>query len=351
MANIRDVAKHAGVAIATVSATLNESASVSDETRKRVWAAVDAVGYSPNAIARSLRLGKSRLIGIAIADISNPFCSSMVRTMENAAIAAGYSIIVCNTDDDVKREDAVLNQLRAQHVAGIILTPVGQASDYLKLPEARNLPPIVTVDNKIPGLGHDFAGVDNRACARMLTQYLLRLGHRRIAMITGTPGVWTAEERLAAFLETMRAAGAPVDPSMCVAGDYHGDRAYDAAKLLMTRADRPTAIIGANNMTALGALQAILDLGFRCPDDVSLVGIDDVPWSGLVRPRVVTAAQPIADIAKSAIACLLERMSGAADSDVPPRDIVFQPQFLSGDSCASLGPVRQKQTSRVPQPG
>ena len=123
MANIRDVAKHAGVAIATVSATLNESASVSEETRKRVWAAVEAVGYTPNAIARSLRLGKSRLIGIAMSDISNPFCASMVRTMESVAIAAGYSIIVCNTDDDVKRERAVLAQLRAQHVAGIILTP------------------------------------------------------------------------------------------------------------------------------------------------------------------------------------------------------------------------------------
>ena len=133
MANIRDVAKHAGVAIATVSAALNESASVSEETRKRVWAAVEAVGYTPNAIARSLRLGKSRLIGIAMSDISNPFCSSMVRTMESVAIAAGYSIIVCNTDDDVKRERAVLAQLRAQHVAGIILTPVGRSADYAPL--------------------------------------------------------------------------------------------------------------------------------------------------------------------------------------------------------------------------
>ncbi len=339
MANIRDVAKHAGVAIATVSATLNESASVSEETRKRVWAAVEAVGYAPNAIARSLRLGKSRLIGIAIADISNPFCSSMVRTMENAAIAADYSIIVCNTDDDAERERAVLAQLRAQHVAGIILTPVGHGADYVKLLEARNLPPIVTVDHKVPGLARDFVGVDNRAAARMLTQYLLRLGHRRIAMITGTPGVWTAEERLAAFVETMADAGATVDPSMCVSGNYRGDVAYEMTKPLMTRADRPTAIIGANNVMALGALQAILDLGFRCPADVSLVGIDDVPWSGLVRPRVVTSAQPVADIAQAAISCLLDRMSAGPDAQPPPRDIVFQPRFLSGDSCADFRPA------------
>jgi len=340
MANIRDVAQRAGVAIGTVSATLNESASVSEETRKRVWAAVEAVGYAPNAIARSLRLGKSRLIGLAIADITNPFCSSMVRTMEKAALAAGYSIIMCNTDDDDKRELAVLAQLRSQHVAGIVLMPVGRGADYSRLLDARNLPPIVTIDHKVPGLARDFVGVDNRAAARMLTQYLLRLGHRRIAMITGTAGFWTAEERLAAFVETMEAAGAPVDPGLVVAGNYRGDAAYEATKSLMMRADRPTAIIGANNMTALGALQAILDLGFRCPADASLAGIDDVPWSGLVRPRVTTSAQPIAEIAKAAIACLLERMSNGAEAHLPPRDIVFQPQFLAGDSCASLHTVQ-----------
>ena len=108
---------------------------------------------------------------------------------------------------------------------------------------------------------------------------------------------------------------------------------------MMMRADRPTAILGANNVAALGALQAILDLGFRCPADVSLVGIDDVPWSGLVRPRVVTAAQPIDDIARSAIACLLERMTGVTGPDVPPRDIIFNPKFLSGDSCVSPSPI------------
>jgi LacI family transcriptional regulator len=338
MANIRDVAKHAGVAIATVSAALNESASVSEETRKRVWAAVEAVGYTPNAVARSLRLGKSRLIGLAMSDISNPFCGAMVRTMESAANAAGYSIIVCTTDDDVKREHTVLAQLRAQHVAGIILSPVGRKADYAGLLESRNFPPMVTVDHKVPGLAVDFVGVDNRAAARMLTQYLLRLGHRRIAMITGTPGVWTAEERLAAFLETMQAADAPVDPSMCVSGNYRGDAAYEVAKPMMMSSDRPTAIVGANNVMALGALQAILDLGFHCPADVSLVGIDDVPWGGLVRPRVTTSAQPVADIASAATACLLERMTAGADIQIPPRDIVFQPQFLSGDSC---GPLRQ----------
>src|SRR6476646_2485219 len=132
MANIRDVARHAGVSITTVSATVNESGAVSEETKRRVWAAVEAVGYSPSAIARSLRSGRSRLIGVIVGDIGNPFWASMVRVVEKAAIAAGYSIIVCNTDDDEKRERAILDQLRAQHVAGILMTPLGSGASYVR---------------------------------------------------------------------------------------------------------------------------------------------------------------------------------------------------------------------------
>ena len=277
---------------------------------------------------------------MTIPDITNPFCSSLVRTMEQAALAAGYSIIVCITDEDEERELKLLAQLRSQHVAGIVLMSVGQGADYVRQVEALKLPPVVTIDHKVQGLSRDFVGVDNRAAARMLTEYLLRLGHRRIAMIGGTPGFWTAEERLAAFIEAMETAGVPVDPSLCVAGNYRGDIAYDVTKPLMMRADRPTAIIGANNVLALGALQAILDLGFRCPADVSLVGIDDVPWSGLVRPRVVTAAQPTTAIAEAAVACLLERIGSDAEAHQPPRELIFQPRFLSGDSCAPFAPAK-----------
>ncbi|MEX0853657.1 MAG: LacI family DNA-binding transcriptional regulator [Bauldia sp.] len=347
MANIRDVAKKAGVSIATVSATLNDSAVVSEKTRQRVWAAVNAVGYAPNAIARSLRLGKSRLIGVVIADIGNPFCSSIVRVVEQVAIAAGYSIIVCNTDEDEARELAVLDQLIVQHVAGIILTPVGCGGDYIGALEARNLPPTVTVDQKVPGLARDFVGVDNRAAARMLTDYLLRLGHRRIAMITGRAGTWTSEERLAAFIDALDDADARFDPSLCVPGNFRGDVAYKATIPLMARADRPTAIIGVNNVTALGALQAILDLGFRCPTDVSVAGIDDVPWGGLVRPRVTTAAQPVEEIAGVAIAWLLERIAVDAGSDtIAPRTQIFAPEMIVGGSCAPIA-VPEKVADRT----
>jgi LacI family transcriptional regulator len=348
MATIRDVAKHAGVSIATVSAALNESGPVSGETKRRVWAAAEAVGYSPNAIARSLRLGKSRLIGVVIGDIANPFWGAMVRVVEKIAIAANYSIIVCNTDDDEERELLTLAQLRAQHVAGILLTPIGRGEDYVRRLERGHLPPFVIMDQRVQGLARDFVGVDNRAAARMLTEYLLRLGHRRIAMITGREGLWTSEERLAAFQEAMRDAGIDVDPAYCIRTAYRSEAAHAATVALLTRPVRPTAIIGGNNVIALGALQAILDLGFRCPTDVSVVGIDDVPWSALVRPRVTTVAQPIEEISRVAIEWLLERMA-AAGPPPPPREMIFQPRFISGESCRDIrGIAADGQPNRQP---
>jgi LacI family transcriptional regulator len=343
MANIRDVARHAGVSITTVSVTLSESRPVSAETRKRVWAAVKAVGYSPNAFARGLRSGRSRLIGVAICDISNPFWAAMVRVVEKVAIAAGYSIVLCNTDDDPARELAVLEQLRVQQVAGILLTPLGRGAAYLRQLERPDMPPIVTLDHKVAGLSRDFVGVDNRAACRMLTQYLLRLGHRRIGLLGGTLGLWTSEEREAGFRETMKDAGVEIDPALCISADYNGDLARTSAIALLTQPNRPTAILAANNVMALGALQAILDLGFRCPADVSLAGIDDVPWSDLVRPRITTASQPIEEISRVAIEWLLERISGV---EVPARDRIFQPKMFIGESCADLRPGAASRSRR-----
>ncbi|HET7714838.1 MAG TPA: LacI family DNA-binding transcriptional regulator [Bauldia sp.] len=336
MANIRDVARKAGVSIATVSATLNDRGPVSEETRRRVWDAVKAVGYSPNAVARSLRLGKSRLIGVVLGDITNPFCTTLVRVAEEAALTADYSIIVCNSDDDPERELRLIDQLRAQHVAGILLTASGRGPDYTRRLERRDLPPLVTIDQRVEGLDRDFVGVDNRAAARMLTEYLIRLGHRRIAMISGRKGLWTADERIAGFRETMQASGIAVESALCIQAAYRSDMAEKAAVEILTGTAPPTAIIGGNNVIALGALQAILALGFRCPDDISVAGIDDVPWSGLVRPRVTTAAQPIADITALAMEWLLARIADPRKESPPARSRVFQPYLIAGDSCRAV---------------
>src|SRR5262249_49482622 len=145
--------------------------------------------------------------------------------------------------------------------------------------ETRVRQPVVTFDQKLPGLKRDYVGVDNRAAIKILVDYLMRLGHRRIALVSGREGRWTADERVHGFIEAMRQAGGEADPRLCLRADFDGSGAYEATTGLLTGRERPTAIIGANNLIALRALQSILDLGFRCPEDVSLVGMDDVPWS------------------------------------------------------------------------
>jgi LacI family transcriptional regulator len=154
-------------------------------------------------------------------------------------------------------------------------------------------------------------------------------------MISGQEGLWTADERLRGFEDSMREAGLETDASLCLRADYRGEGAYAATTSLLTRADRPTAIIGANNAIALTALQVVFDLGFHCPADISLAGVDEVPWSGLVRPRVTTAAQPIGEIGAVAMSWLLERVA-ADGAELPPRERIFQPAFIAGESCGDI---------------
>lgn len=334
MTTIKDVARVANVSIATVSATFNNSAVVREETRQRVHAAAVQVGYTPNSIARSLRLARTNLIGVVVQSISNPYCAAVVRRIEKAAANAGYSIIICNAEDEARSME-VLAQLRRQRVDGIIMMPGSSSARFVDLLGKPDLPPLVTVDQKLPGLERDFIGIDNRAAARMLADYLLRLGHRRIAFITGEAGLWTAEERLAGAKQAIEDAGLEVDPSLFVRTVFHLHAGNAVAADLLNRIDRPTAIIAGNNVLALGTLRAAIDLGFRCPEDISIAGIDDVPWGDLVKPRITTVVQPIKEIGNLAIEWLLERLSDGG-AETQPREQIFMPNFVAGESCADI---------------
>lgn len=332
MSGIRDVARRAGVSIATVSTVLNGSGPVSAKSRQAVLEAASALGYAPNGIAQSLRKGRSRLIGLVVSEIANPFFAALTREIGRAAQAEGYSVIVCDTDEDVARETAVLDVLRTQRVAGIILSPAGTGDAYAASLRSRVKVPLVIVDRMLPDIGCDFVGLDNRASGRLITEYLIRLGHRRIGFIAGRDGVSTSDDRHAGYVDALESAGIGVERDLRVGADFRGHAAYDAVQPLLTRGDRPSAIVAANNLMALGALQAAHDLGFDCPRDISIAGIDDFPWSGAMRPRLTTVSQPIDSIGRTALERLLERLrSGSAD---PIRSIAFPAQLLVRDSCA-----------------
>lgn len=335
MSGIRDVARRAGLSIATVSTVLNGSGPVSAKARQKVLEAAAAIGYAPNGIAQSLRNGRSRLIGLVVSEIANPFFAALTREVGHAAQEAGYSVIVCDTDEDVVRETAMLDVLRAQRVAGIILAPAGSGLAYIGSLRARLNGPSVIVDRRLPDFACDYVGLDNRAAGRLIGEYLVRLGHRRIGFVAGREGISTADDRLAGFIGALAGAGVAVDAGLHVRADFRGDAAYNAVQPLLTRVDRPTAIVAANNLMALGVLQAAHELGFTCPDDISIAGIDDFPWSGAMRPRLTTVAQPIGEIGRTAVECLLARIRGELTDDF--RDVAHPARLLVRDSCARLG--------------
>lgn len=333
MATIRDVAKRADVSISTVSLAFNGSGPVSPETKKKIWNAAKAVGYTPNPLAQSLKRGHTRLIGMVVGDVSNPFFGRLLKEVERLALERDHLVIVSDSGTDPARELAILEHLSAQRVAGIILTPHGHTPKYIESIRKLEMP-MVMIDHKVDGVVADFVATDNVLASAMLTEHIIRFGHKRVAHIAGRTGLWTADQRLLGFRNTMAAAGIEVDEDLIADGDYEGERAYECAMRLLTSAIRPTAIVAANNVMALGALQAINDLGFKCPNDISLVSIDDVPWSNVIQPRITMVVQPIHEIARIATEYLLERINLRNDRTMPPRTTILTPRLIVGQSCS-----------------
>lgn len=335
MATIRDVARKAGVAISTVSLALNGTGPVSAETLARITAAADELGYSPSALAQSLKRGHNKLIGLVLGDIGNPFFGRLLRRIDDLVSETDHMLIVANTAPQAEREIATLSRLRRHRVGGIIMAPLNNDpafSAYLRSIDV----PVVLIDQYVDGVKLDFVSSDHELTTAMLTDYLLRLGHRRICYLGGHKHWWTAKLRHAGFAAAMARAGVAIDPALDIVADFDGDKAYDHVTRIMAGPDRPTAIVAANNWMALGALRAVNDLGFQCPRDISLTGVDDVPWSDVIQPRITTVAQPVEELAEIAAAWLLERIGTKGGAAIPPRTHTATPRLITGNSCARV---------------
>lgn len=335
MATIRDVAKRAGVAISTVSLALNGKGPISQETRERIEQAAEDLGYSPSAMAQSLRRGHNKLIGLVLGDIGNPFFGRLLRNVDAVVSQTDHMLIVADTASHADREILTLSQLRRHRVGGIIMAPISNDPAFAAFLRQIDVP-VVLIDQYVDGVKLDFVCSDNELTTTMLTEYLIRLGHRRICYLGGQPHWWTARLRLAGFRTAMAASGIDVDPELEIAADFSGERAYDHVTRLMSRSNRPTAIVAANNLMALGALQAINDLGFSCPEDISLTGVDDVPWGSVIKPRITTVVQPVEELAEVAARWILERITTRGGAAMPPRTHVAMPRLVMGQSCARI---------------
>ena len=335
MATIRDVAKKAGVAISTVSLALNGKGPISAETASRITAAAAELGYSPSAMAQSLKRGHNKLIGLVLGDVGNPFFGELQRDIDHLVFEADHMLIVAATGSHSEREMRTLDQLRRHRVGGIIMAPLSNDPAFAAYLRQIDVP-VVLVDQYVDGVKFDFVCSDNELTTIMLTEYLLRLGHRRICYLGGQKDWWTANLRLAGFRTAMERAGVEIDAALEIVADFDGEKAYHQVTRIMSQASRPTAIVAANNWMALGALRAINDLGFECPRDISLTGVDDVPWADVIKPRITSVIQPVHELAQVSANWILERISKRGGAAIPPRRHIATPRLILGSSCRAV---------------
>ncbi|MFE0756267.1 LacI family DNA-binding transcriptional regulator [Inquilinus sp. NPDC058860] len=336
MTTLRDVANRAGVSIGSVSAVINRTAPVSATLRLRVLAAIDELGYAPDGVARSLKTGRTRTIGLVIPDITNPLFAALAATIERACDAAGYALVLCATADDPEKELRHLRLMRTQRADGLILVLSGVEPGNAEAIRRLVTMPAVLVDRTLRGLADfDSVTVDNRAAARLAVEHMIRSGHRRIGIVTGRPGISISTDRFEGYREALAEAGIPLDDDLAACGDFRIETAMRAAAALLQRRPQPTAVFSTSNLTTIGVMRAIAEQGLRCPDDVSVAGIDDFEWSTAFSPRLTAVVQPVQAIGGRAVECLLARLSGPPPAE-PVRD-VFAPQLVVRESCRVIG--------------
>jgi len=310
VSTIKDVAKRAGVAISTVSAVLNRSAPVSEDTIARVEAAVAEIGYTPHGAAQSLRSGRSRLIGLVVPNVANPHFAAVAREVENVCLNAGYTTVVYSTGQDAERESQVLTMMRVQRVAGLIVIPTRSDKAHGAALVNQIHVPTVLLDMYVEGLPYDVIKTDNVEAGRLATEHLLALGHRRIGIIVGIPGLATSDDRHAGYRKAFADRGLTPDPALALPGDFDQTVAHNAALELLKGKNRPTAIVTISNMMTVGLLFAIRELGLKVPGDISLVGIDDLEFADLLDPKPTVITTPILAMARLSIIKLLSQLDG-----------------------------------------
>lgn len=328
MATIKQVAERARVSSATVSRVLNHDRRVSVANRDRVLQAVAELEYRPNGLARNLRRQKTDTIGVVVSDIENPHFTRAVRAIEDAAYKQGFRVILCNTDETPEKQRAYLEVLAAEQVVGVILVPADPHDSTISALIDMGVP-IVAFDRSVDDQRADAVYADNVHAASVATDHLYTLGRRQIGAIAGRMEIQTGAERLLGYQNVMAQHDLP---TAIGCGEFRLVSAQRATHQLM--ADHPNldGLVVANNLMAIGALNALRDAGKRVPEDVAVVAIDDPPWAGLVGPALTTLGQPIAQMARSAFDLLVDRIT---KQRTQARFVIFNFELIVRDSCGA----------------
>jgi len=313
MASIRDVARRAVVSTATVSHVLNGTRYVSPELTERVMAVVNELNYRPDAVARSLRRRETLTIGLLVPSIEIPFFASTAYHVERTAFEHGYNLILCNSNWEQGEDRQLLQDLIARRVDGlIVISATMEATEISPVLEAGI--PVVMFEREMADLDLDAVGIDNHAGAREATEHLLELGHRRIGVILGKKISTVSDQRLEGFCERMESAGLGADRALMFRGDYWPETGRKATQHFLDLAERPTAIFAFNDLMAIGVIQALTEQGIRVPQDISVIGFDDIPLAQYSTPALTTVHQPLSKMGEKAVELLLQRIDGGEEA-------------------------------------
>lgn len=330
MATMKHVAELAGVSITTVSHVLNETRKVHPGTRQRVLDAIEQTGYTGDAIARSLVTGGTRSLGVAFSLVANPHLAELLTAIESEATRNRYSLLLMDTHDEPDTERTAVRALRSRRVDGLLLTPSASAGDSL-IPELVKLGiPTVLVDRLPEQSKLDQIGPENVQSMSTLVEHLAGKGHSRIGMITGGAGLTTTQERVLGYRLGLGRNKLSWDPALVVDGESGSASAEDALSSLLDGEDPPTAVIAGNNTTASGVLRAAAARSLRVGRDLAVVAYDDVAWADLLDPPLTTMAQPLAEIGRSAVRLLLDRIE---NPDRDPKTVRLPTELRHRRSC------------------
>jgi DNA-binding LacI/PurR family transcriptional regulator len=339
---MREIAERADVSIGTVSHVINGTAKVREKPRQRVLEAIRSLGYQPSQLARGLRRNQTSMLGMIIPDITNPFFPAVVRGVEDVAYKRSYRVVLCNTDNDPSKEISYLNELRSYRPAGLLVIPAAESDIAAQLRSfAASGPPVVCLDRRPSGWKGDVVLVANETGSYVATKHLLRMGHRQLAVITGPLHLTNAAERLKGFIKALEEAKIVIEPEYIQEARFDRHSGYEAAMRLLRMLPRPTAIFACNDMMALGVLLAVRELNLRCPQEVSIVGFDNLDFSEFTDPALTSVHQPGYQLGTSAARLLLERIDGLTQ---PPKKVVLQTELKIRNSVA--GPAGALATAK-----
>lgn len=337
MANIKDVAHHAGVSITTVSHVVNGTRFVSEIARMRVEAAVRDLGYVPSAVARSLKHNTTRTFGMVIPNNSNPYFAEIIRGVEDRCFTAGYNVILCNSNDDPERQASYFRVLAEKRVDGLVFVATGSDAIVRATLGEINMPTVL-LDREVAGMDNcDLVEVNHTTGGEIATRHLLELGHPRVACISGPPGLSPSSKRRAGWKQALDAANVERKESDLARGDFTARGGYLAMQVLLKRKPLPTAVFICNDLMAFGALAAAREARIAVPEHLSIVGFDDIDLAAFSAPSLTTVAQPKLQIGTLAAELLLERVQSNRTNG---RRVILEPELKVRGSTATYQPIK-----------